>query len=59
LEDVIKRLNAIRSAEPPPAAAAAAAPGPNPAARRQQYFDDPAVKRAMELFDGDVVGIEE
>lgn len=59
LEDVIKRLNAIRSAEPPPAAAAAAVPGPNPAARRQQYFDDPAVKRAMELFDGDVVGIEE
>jgi DNA polymerase-3 subunit gamma/tau len=58
LEDVIKRLNAIRSAEPPPAAAAAAA-APNPAARRQQVFDDPAVKRAMELFDGDVVGIEE
>jgi len=27
--------------------------------RRQQYFDDPVVKRAMDLFDGDVVGIEE
>ncbi len=58
LEEVIKRLNAIRSAEPPPAAPAV--PERTSATqRRQQYFDDPVVKRTMELFDGDVVGIED
>ena len=51
-EEVVRRLNALRQAEP--AVAAAAAPrGPRP------VMEDPIVKRALELFDGKVVEVEE
>jgi len=54
LEDVIRRLNAIRTAEPP----AAAAPAPAKAAPTQLY-EDPALKQVMQMFDGKVVGVED
>ncbi|NLL83426.1 MAG: DNA polymerase III subunit gamma/tau [Lentisphaerae bacterium] len=59
VDEVIRRLNAIRTAEPPAATAPAVAPPTSSGMRRQQYFDDPVVKRTMEIFDGDVAGIEE
>jgi DNA polymerase-3 subunit gamma/tau len=55
LEEVIKRLNAIRTAEPPPAAAAATAAKP-PATN---LYDDPALKQVMQMFDGKIVGVED
>jgi len=55
LEDVLKRLNAIRTSEPP-AAAAPAAPA-KPAATA--IYDDPALKQAMQMFDGKIVGVED
>lgn len=54
LEEVIKRLNAIRTAEPP----AAAAPVPAQAASKPIY-DDPALKQVMQMFDGKIVGVED
>jgi len=54
LEEVIRRLNAIRTAEPP----AAAAPAPAKAAPTQLY-EDPALKQVMQMFDGKVVGVED
>ena len=59
LDEVIKRLTAIRTAEPPAAAGPAVPDHASATRRRQQYFDDPVVKRTMELFNGDVAGIEE
>ena len=57
LEEVLKRLNAIRTAAPPAAVAAApAAPAkPAPAA----VYDDPALKQVMQMFDGKIVGVED
>jgi DNA polymerase-3 subunit gamma/tau len=56
LDEVLKRLNAIRTSEPP-AAAAAAAPAAKPAAA--SLYDDPALKHVMQMFDGKVVGVED
>jgi DNA polymerase-3 subunit gamma/tau len=53
LEEVLKRLNAIRTAEPPPAAAAA------PKAAPAALYDDPALKQVMQMFDGKIVGVED
>jgi DNA polymerase-3 subunit gamma/tau len=58
LDEVLKRLNAIRSAEPP-AAAAAPAPEAKPAAAAASLYDDPALKHVMQMFDGKVVGVED
>ncbi len=55
LEEVLKRLQAIRAAEPPPAAAPAAAAPPPPT----NLYDDPALKQVMQRFDGKVVGVED
>jgi DNA polymerase III gamma/tau subunit len=61
LEDVLRRLNALRTAEPaaaaaaPPAAAPAAAPKPASAG----LYDDPALKQVMQMFDGKIVGVED
>ena len=58
LEDVLKRLTAIRTSEPPAAAAAAAPAAPaKPAATA--IYDDPALKQAMQMFDGKIVGVED
>jgi DNA polymerase-3 subunit gamma/tau len=57
LEEVLKRLNAIRTAEPPPAAAAVAAPAATPPATA--LYDDPALKQVMQMFDGKIVGVED
>ena len=60
LDEVLKRLNAIRSAEPPAAAAAPApAPEAKPAATAASLYDDPALKHVMQMFDGKVVGVED
>lgn len=59
LDEVIKRLTAIRKDEPPAVAGPAVPDHASATRRRQQYFDDPVVKRTMELFNGDVAGIEE
>jgi hypothetical protein len=56
LEEVLKRLNAIRTAEPPAAAALGAAPA-KPVATT--LYDDPALKHALQMFDGKVVGVED
>ena len=56
LEEVLKRLNALRTAEPPPAAAAPAPAAKAPAA---SLYDDPALKQVMQMFDGKVVGVED
>jgi hypothetical protein len=51
----VRRLNTLRQMEPvvaaPPPAAAAGVP-------RGGVMDDPIVKRALELFDGKVVDVE-
>ena len=56
LDEILKRLNAIRTAEPP-AATAAAAPAAKPAPTN--LYDDPALKHVMQMFDGKVVGVED
>jgi DNA polymerase-3 subunit gamma/tau len=55
LDEILKRLNAIRTAEPP------AAPAPAPAAKPASVnlYDDPALKHVMQMFDGKVVGVED
>ena len=55
IEEIVRRLNAWRQAEPAAGASAAtAAPrGTRP------VMEDPIVKRALELFDGKVVDVEE
>jgi len=63
LDEVLKRLNALRAAEPPQPAAAAAVPAAAPAARPATpaagLYDDPALKQVMKLFEGQVVAVEE
>ena len=54
LDDVLRRLNAIRTAEP--LAAAAPPPAAKPAA---SLYDDPALKHVLQEFDGKVVGVED
>jgi len=58
LEEVLKRLNAIRTAEPPaPAVAAPVAAPAKPVSAA--IYDDPALKQAMQMFDGKIVGVED
>jgi len=52
LEDILKRLHAIRSAEPPPPPA----PQPRPA---PTLYDDPTLKHVIETFDGKVIDVED
>ena len=59
LDEVLRRLNAIRTAEPL-AMAAAAAPAPVAAtASPASYYDDPVLKQVLQEFDGKVVGVED
>ncbi|HOM58605.1 MAG TPA: hypothetical protein PK770_01960, partial [Kiritimatiellia bacterium] len=64
LEEVLKRLNALRGSDPTPAAApsaassvqsGAAAAGPLPGVAH----DDPALKQVMQLFGGEVVDVDD
>lgn len=57
LEDILKRLNAIRTAEPPAAAAAVSATPVKAAS--DGLYDDPALKQVMQMFDGKIVGVED
>ena len=60
LEDVLKRLNTLRASEPPAVAAVpAAAAAPVRPAMKADLYDDPALKQAMQLFEGKVVAVEE
>ncbi|MEI7947623.1 MAG: hypothetical protein WCJ02_13065, partial [bacterium] len=55
LEDILKRLHAIRTSEPPAPAAAA-----TPAQTATEFsYDDPALKQAIKMFDGKIVGVED
>ena len=55
LEEVLKRLNALRTSEPP-----AAAPAPAVAKHAAiDVYDDPALKHVLQEFDGKVVGVED
>ncbi len=56
LEEVLKRLNAIRTSEPPAAAVPAPAVAKAPSAN---FYDDPALKHVLQEFDGKVVGVED
>ncbi len=55
LEEVLSRLNALRSDEPPAVTSKPAAS----AARPNNVYDDPLLKQVLEEFDGKIVGIEE
>ena len=60
LDEVLRRLNAIRTAEPPAATAAAAAPAAAVSkASAADYYDDPALKHVLQEFDGKVVGVDD
>ncbi len=60
LDEVLRRLNAIRTAEPPAAAAAAAAPAAAASkTSAADYYDDPALKHVLQEFDGKVVGVDD
>ncbi|HNX34921.1 MAG TPA: DNA polymerase III subunit gamma/tau [Kiritimatiellia bacterium] len=60
LDEVLRRLNAIRTAEPPAAAAAAATPAAATSkASAADYYDDPALKHVLQEFDGKVVGVDD
>ncbi len=54
LEEVMRRLQAIRTSEPP--AATPAAPAKQAAV---PLYDDPALKRVLQEFDGKIVGVED
>ena len=51
LEDILKRLHAIRASEPPPA--------PKAKAVSTSLTDDPMLKQVIEAFDGKIVDIED
>ena len=56
LEEVLRRLNAIRTSEPPVATAqppSTAKPPPS------NLYDDPVLKQALQEFDGKIVGVED
>lgn len=55
LEEVLSRLNALRSDEPPTVTSKPAAS----AARPTNIHDDPLLKQVLEEFDGKIVGIED
>jgi len=55
LEEVLGRLNALRSDEPPAVTSKPAAS----AARPTNIHDDPLLKQVLEEFDGKIVGIED
>ena len=52
LEEIVRRLSVLRQSEPAAAAAA-------PRQARTPVLEDPIVKRALEMFDGKVVDVEE
>jgi len=51
LDDILKRLHAIRSSEPPAEAKPKSAP--------TSLYEDPALKQIVEMFDGRIVGVED
>ena len=55
LEEVLSRLNALRSDEPPAVTSKPAAS----AARPNNIHDDPLLKQVLEEFDGKIVSIED
>jgi DNA polymerase-3 subunit gamma/tau len=55
LEEVLRRLNALRSDEPQAPANKPAVP----AARPADLYDDPVLKQVLQEFDGKIVGVED
>ena len=56
LEEVLRKLNAIRTSEPPAVAAPAQ---PAQKAAPASLYDDPILKQALQEFDGKIVGVED
>jgi len=56
LDEILRRLNALRQAEP--VAAAREPVGTGTAANARKIMQDPVVKRALEMFDGKVVDVD-
>ena len=60
LDDILRKLNAIRTAKP--AALTAAAPESavaKPTFSNADLYDDPAIKTVLQEFDGKIVGVED
>ncbi len=55
LEEVLRRLNALRADEPQAPASKPAAPVARPA----DLYDDPVLKQVLQEFDGKIVGVED
>ncbi|MCL2104651.1 MAG: hypothetical protein FWH21_06325, partial [Kiritimatiellaeota bacterium] len=51
LEEILKRLHTIRSAEPPAT--------PKAKTISTHIYDDPTLKQVVEMFDGKIVGVED
>jgi DNA polymerase-3 subunit gamma/tau len=58
LEEVIRRLQAMRSVEPAPRTAPPAVAAPAARGKWHAISEDPVVKRTLEMFDGEVVAVE-
>lgn len=56
LDEVVRRLQAIRAVEP---AVTGGASVPSAGGKMHTLYDDPVIKRALEMFDGNVVAVED
>jgi len=58
LDDILRKLNAIRTAKPAALSAPESAVA-KPAFSNADLYDDPAIKTVLQEFDGKIVGIED
>ena len=56
LDEILRRLNAIRMSEPQ---AVAKPSSPVAKSMNAQYYDDPTLKQVLQEFDGKIVGVED
>ncbi|MBR4170041.1 MAG: DNA polymerase III subunit gamma/tau [Kiritimatiellae bacterium] len=58
LDDILRKLNAIRTAKPAALSAPESAVA-KPAFSNADLYDDPAIKTVLQEFDGKIVGVED